>query len=459
MKAKTLALLVAVAVVAAYVMFTAPKMLPQQPATAPAEKPRNATVALRVHGVGALLVNGSSYVNTTLTLRVPAVLAINASAPKGWRLKTLMVNGSPVLPGVAKVYGNTTVEAVFERVFCTVYLRANVEGAGARVNGSLYRLPASVEVPCPSTVLVEPVAPGGYRPVNSSAALEVSSNSSLLLVFERSRRVARFVNVRVPVSLNGTVYAGDFEVGFEGVLRLNLSPYGVDDAGCVPFNETVKVCLEGWRRLSTNQTLRARWLALNLSDSEVFEQVWGYAPAKLEGAVIELIAGNTTVKTVAQPSKMMVVPFRAVYKYLGNGWFWVNGSDWVFYISMPPWKKIKVELNYTAWGGAWGRLAVVVRNDNLYFDVGAALGNTPTLTCVIDRGIIDLFYPWTFKSEDEINRLFIQTDYSKYFSCATWERRTAAGPSLRVEPGMKQGDLRFDGTGEAYIRITILEQP
>jgi hypothetical protein len=185
---------------------------------------------------------------------------------------------------------------------------------------------------------------------------------------------------------------------------------------------------------------------------------------------IDVWVGNTTVKTTVKPSEVMVVPFNATYEYVGNGWLHVKGGDWVLYIKMPPWKRIRVYLNYTAYTTKEpGELVVVVRNGPVYMDVGAGFYTIPLTAYTIDRGLVDLYNRALEENnfdKEKVKRFFYaEREFLNYFSCYDLVNKlpcdvlkTAALPSEKLRPGVSPGDLRISGSGEMWILVQVLEQ-
>ncbi|AKG38038.1 hypothetical protein MA03_00280 [Infirmifilum uzonense] len=439
------------------------------------EAPRQVLVSATVLGQGSLALNGTPVSNSTLLLR-PGVVSLEARPASGWRLKQLLVNGSPGVADWLRIRGNTSIAVVFEHVPVKVVVYSDLEGARAVVNGSSVALPAELEVPWGSVLVVEQAPVEGYEALNGTVTLRALGDVEVRLAYRKVRFVARFLNVLVPVKVNATgrVYAGNFTLAFNRSHTVAVEPYGVDDAGCAPFNQTHKVCLHGWLRRSTNETLRVRYLYVNLTGDEVFDQLQVYTKASYDAAVIEVLVGNTTVKTIAWPAaSLMVVPFRAEYEYVGNGWFHVKGDDWGFYIKMPPWRRIRVYVNYTAvqrgGGEIVGRIAVVVCNGPVYLDIGTAYGSIPLTAFTIDRRIVEV-YDAALKQYNYDRRAMdvffgYEREFQKYFLCYNLVEnyqcspgKTMAGPSTKIRPSwVSQGDLEFDGSGEAWIKIEILE--
>jgi hypothetical protein len=349
-------------------------------------------------------------------------------------------------------------------------------GGGGRVlvNGTEAGVVSSTR---PFTLVLEAVPDRGYVLdrwlVNGSDAgaqlrlnLTIAGNTTIAAVFRRVAFTARFLNVTVPVRVNATgrVYAGDFQLGFNGSLAVEVAPYGADDAGCIPYNRTHKACLLGW--LNGSEPLRVRYLYANLTGDAVFTQLVEYVKANYTAAIIDIWVGNTTVKAVAEPSKTMLVPFNAEYEVV-NGWFHVKGRDWVFYVKMPPWRLLRVYVNYTAREEIVARIAVIVRNGPVYLDVGTYFGTIPLTVFTFDWGLVELYGSALERCNLQRKCMeefaLYERDYYKYVTCynIAWGEackpgKTMAGPSERLEPGdWSPGDLHIEGSGEMWIRIEV----
>jgi hypothetical protein len=185
---------------------------------------------------------------------------------------------------------------------------------------------------------------------------------------------------------------------------------------------------------------------------------------------IDVWVGNTTVKTTVKPSEVMVVPFNATYEYVGNGWLHVKGGDWVLYVKMPPWKRIRVYLNYTAYTTKEpGELLVVVRNGPVYMDIGTGFYTIPMTAYTIDRGLVDLYNRAleenNFDKEKVKQFFYTEREFLNYFSCYDLVNKlpcnvikSAGLPSEKLRPGVSPGDLRISGSGEMWILVQVLEQ-
>jgi hypothetical protein len=335
----------------------------------------------------------------------------------------------------------------------------------------------------PFNLVLEAVPDKGYVldhwQVNGSEAggqlrlnLTVAGNTTITAVFRKVSFTARFLNVTVPVKVNvtGKVYTGDFQLGFNNSLSIEVAPYGVDDAGCTPYNSTHKACLLGW--LQDTKPLYVRYLRVNLTQDTNFTQLWKFVKANYSATIIDIWIGNTTIKTTAEPSKNMLVPFDATYDTV-NGWFHIKGDDWVFIIKMPQWKKIKIYVNYTArlFQGLQmpALITVIVKNGPVYLDIGNYFGTLPLTVYTYDRQLVDLYANALVQCNYERpcmeNFNLFNNDYYKYVTCyyLAWGEackpgKVMQGPSTKLEPGnWVPGDLHIEGSGEMWIKIEIVE--
>ena len=345
----------------------------------------------------------------------------------------------------------------------------------------------------PFKLVLEAVPDKGYVldhwQVNGSEAggqlrlnITIAGNTTISAVFKKTTFTARFLNitvpvkvllnVTVPVSLNATgrIYTGDFQLGFNKTTSIFVAPYGADDAGCVPYNSTHKACLTDW--LQDGVLLYGRFLYTNLTRDTNFAQLVKFVKANYPAALVDIWVGNKTIKTTAEPSKTMVVPFDATYETV-NGWFHIKGDDWIFNIKMPPWKKIKIYVNYTARILEGGQLpaliTVIVKNGPVFLGIGTYFYTTSLTVFTIDRQLVDLYANALMQCNysPDCMRKFADTenDYYKFLTCysTAWGRactpgKTMEGPSVRLEVGDWQpGDLSIIGHGEMWIKIEIVE--
>jgi hypothetical protein len=302
--------------------------------------------------------------------------------------------------------------------------------------------------------------------------ITVAGNTTITAVFRKVSFTARFLNVTVPVKVNvtGRVYTGDFQLGFNNSLSIEVAPYNVDDAGCTPYNSTHKACLLGW--LQDTKPLYVRYLRADLAQDTNFTQLIKFVKANYSAAVIDIWIGNTTIKTTAEPSKALLIPFDATYEAV-NGWFHIKGETFGFNVKMPQWKKIKIYVNYTArveFGAEMPALiTVIVKNGPVYLDVGTFFGTMPLTAFTFDRQLVDLYGNALIQcnySPDCMHNFYnTEKDFYKYVTCynLVWDMacrpgKTMQGPSTKLEPGDWQpGDLKITGHGEMWIKIEIAE--
>jgi len=185
---------------------------------------------------------------------------------------------------------------------------------------------------------------------------------------------------------------------------------------------------------------------------------------------IDIWVGNTTVKTTVVPSGKMKAPFNATYEYVGNGWLHVKGNMWGLYIKMPPWKKIRVYLNYTAYSTSKpGALMVMVRNGPVWFAVGSAFYTIPMSAYTIDRGLVDLYNRALEENnfdKEKVRQFFqYEREFYNYVTCYDLVNKVACdpgkvmvGPSEELDPNASPGDLAINGPGEMWILVQVLEQ-
>jgi hypothetical protein len=327
----------------------------------------------------------------------------------------------------------------------------------------------------PFKLVLEAVPDRGYVldhwQVNGSEAgaqlrlnITVAGNTTITAVFRKVSFTARFLNV------TGKVYTGDFQLGFNNSLSIEVAPYGVDDAGCTPYNSTHKACLLGW--LQDTKPLYVRYLRADLARDTNFTQLIKFVKANYSAAIIDIWIGNTTIKTTAEPSKALLVPFDATYEAV-KGWFHIKGENFGLNVKMPQWKKIKIYVNHTAMLEQGverpALITVIVKNGPVYLDIGTFFGTLPLTVFTIDRGIVD-YYANALQQcnygEDCTHHFFYSDQgYFNYVSCynRVWDMacrpgKVMQGPSTKLEPGDWQpGDLHIEGSGEMWIKIEIVE--
>jgi hypothetical protein len=372
--------------------------------------------------------------NVTQQPKQPTIMA-NINANKGGKV---LVNGSETVVWNSTKLFKLELEAVPDRGYVLDHWLVNGTDAGAQLRLNI----------------------------------TVAGNTTITAVFRKVSFTARFLNVTVPVKVNATgkVYTGDFQLGFNNSLSIEVAPYGVDDAGCVPYNSTHKACLLGW--LQDTKPLYVRYLRADLAQDTNFTQLIKFVKANYSAAVIDIWIGNTTIKTTAEPSKALLIPFDATYETV-NGWFHIKGDDWAFNIKMPPWKKIKIYVNYTArlFQGLQmpALITVIVKNGPVFLAIGNYFGTLPLTVYTYDRQLVDLYanalQQCNYARPCMENFYDTEKDFYKYVTCynlawgeACTPGKVMQGPSTKLEPGDWQpGDLTIDGHGEMWIKIEIAE--
>ena len=291
--------------------------------------------------------------------------------------------------------------------------------------------------------------------------ITVAGNTTITAVFRKVSFTARFLNVTVPVKVNvtGKVYTGDFQLGFNNSLSIEVAPYNVDDAGCTPYNSTHKACLLGW--LQDTKPLYVRYLRADLAQDTNFTQLVKFVKANYSAALIDIWIGNTTIKTTAEPSKTLIIPFDATYEAV-NGWFHIKGGPngaFGFYIKMPPWKKIKIYVNYTANSPRGSQMpaiaAIIVKNGPVYQDIGTYFGTVPLTVFTIDRGIVDLYANALQQCNNARSCMeyFFDTDnnYFNYVTCynLAWGKACMPGKTMGVPATGLCPETGSQGTSES----------
>jgi hypothetical protein len=183
---------------------------------------------------------------------------------------------------------------------------------------------------------------------------------------------------------------------------------------------------------------------------------------------IEVWVGNTTVKTTLEPIETNP-PFNATYEYVGNGWLHIKGGVWAFYIKMPPWRRIRVYVNYTAFTTkVHGKVYVAVRNKPVYMDIGVGFYTIPMTAYTIDRRLVDLYNRALEENnfdEEKVKQFFYtEREFYDYVTCYDLARKQVCEPAKwmgfapQPEPRLDPGDLHIGGSGEMWILVQVLEQ-
>ncbi len=352
------------------------------------EAPRQVLVSATVLGEGALYVNGSPVGNASLLLR-PGVVSLEARPASGWRLKQLLVNGSPGVADWLRIRGNTSIAAVFERVKVRVVLVVAGDGL-LYVNGSLaVNGTGSKELEAEPGVLLlaslEPWSPFlqarlyvNGTPVERCPscppvyAVEVRGDTELKAVFEPRKVVLRVDAKGLAAKLASKswehVVNGSEVIGATAGEPVNVTSY------CPPSPEA-RPCIVGWAvRVHAptgvlNSTASANTTITPVYDTEleaIVQKVVGGIPSPVPGGV--LYAGRE-IPAEAVPTPPWHHPWSARVEYLGNGTWLID--DPVFddlYIAVPPnWSRVTVE--------AW----LVDSYVKPYLDVYVVTSNNPVL--------------------------------------------------------------------------------
>jgi len=445
-------------------------------AVKPPAKPAQILASIEVEGRGSVLANGTSQLLWNSTK--PFTLLLEAKPERCWSFRGWLVNGSlysAELNATLTVKGNTTVKAVFELPVYTVsivpvLLPAQAANASALVDGTLHPLPAMVSAPACSLLEVEPVAPREWKALNGTATLLVNGSVEVKLVFAKAVARVELRGVMVPVLVNGTVVANDTVLELPYNSTMYVEPYGADRASCILYNGTHKVCLAGWRIEPPGLVLEFRYLSWPANADLLFTQLVTFTKAEHPATYTEVLTPGGWVKTQVVPgAKWMVVPFQAEYEYKGSGWFWVSGPEWVMYIEAPPWRKLRVYVNFT-WlpGTGVGCFDVVVRNDAYYYSLGYVIGPESRHVFTINWAFVEIFKDTTLEHGSERDAFKMKDIWLREFEnyvcypltgiCCKGETFTGAGgPHAPAKEGIAAGWLRVEGGGEAWIKVEVLE--
>lgn len=182
---------------------------------------------------------------------------------------------------------------------------------------------------------------------------------------------------------------------------------------------------------------------------------------------IEIWEGNTTTKTTLEPIETKG-SFNATYKYAGNGWIHIKGEFWAFNIRMPPWKKIRIYVNYTTpTTKIYGKVLVVVRGQPVYAGIGVGFYTIPTTVFTVDRRLVD-FYNRALEennfNEEKMEKFFYsEREFYSYVTCYDTVNKEFYQPIKLMlyvpQPKiiLNPGDLVIEGIGEMWILVQVLE--
>jgi hypothetical protein len=325
------------------------------------EAPRQVLVSATVLGEGALYVNGSPVGNASLLLR-PGVVSLEARPASGWRLKQLLVNGSPGVADWLRIRGNTSVVAIFEHAMVRVTLESSPPGAKLVLGGMEVELPRVLEVAYGSVVELSAEPSPGFRLervlVNGSEAslpLRFEARGDTRVVFIFSKLTAP-VEVFNPANLTLRVEAlwgkpgnwtrvGSWELNSSAVLEVPLGSYLRVTGFCKRFNETLYLCYtyatvqgaflnpfgepfnasysvwngsQTWYPLAGRVSLSAGWILRKTNMTAPVVEVW--VSGKLQQVQLYLVPVTRQVGRI---------------EYRGNGTIYAVGSLLDFYIPIP----------------------------------------------------------------------------------------------------------------------------
>jgi hypothetical protein len=440
-------------------------------------KPPQILASIEVEGHGTILANGTSTLFWNSTK--PFKLKLEAKPERCWAFKGWIVNGSlySVEASVALlVKGNTTVRAVFSAKTCVLF---SVEGGGVLlVNGT--PAPPVLELEEPSLLALEAKPAVGFTPqlhVNGTLVGKAEAwqpLETLVRVGGTTNITARFVETYYWVSVDPRgVEASVNGTPVKEPLRLRLpAGYTVEvSSSCKVLNESHQLCPLGWR---VSQKIGPVWLNrtapyLNLTIIVLGDTIlaanpgvtWK-APPPAKGGVIY---NGTEVPAIAVHTMFLVFPPSGSYRYLGDGWWEIEGGSTGvgIYISIPGnWSKLTIEGTWQREPGALpdAHIWVVVEHGEYHYMCGVRPSfDTPngSFRVVFPREILELpKYPDYYQDPADAYKKYVWPKMEKFnvdfFAAATRSKRIAQ------QPGVKAGDI-FIFAHEVKLRVRIVAEP
>ena len=345
------------------------------------------SLLVNVEGSGRVLVNGSEALGT-VTLPAGSSIAVEAKPADGWRLKSMLVNGTPVSPPLTLIVrGNTTVKVVFERTMILVRISA-VGNGSVYVNGSLVLNGTGVKdlelkprasllitlVPSSQSLEGRLYVNGSKLPRCSRCApaflVEAGGDTEIRAVFE-PRRIALSIDAK---NLTVILSARNWTQRVEGRAVIGAvagEPVNITTL-CVKLGGGDMLCAVAWlvRVHSPQGVVNGSALPnstiMPLYDTELeamVDRVKGTLPPPATGGVL-LNGSEVPAQLVPAPGWLGSKPFDAKFKYLGNGtwlidtlgvndfvlqmptnWSTVTVEVWVDYIYTSPYFDVNVVLN------------------------------------------------------------------------------------------------------------------
>jgi len=216
----------------------------------------------------------------------------------------------------------------------------------------------------------------------------VTSEGSTLYVLE-------FRNVVVPVSVNGSLHSGGFELKVPPNSTIVAEAPGGYDRGCFDFNDTHLICPVNWTtptgvypfgRYMVYRAVRGGVLRLN---ALLLPREHGVVAGEV------YVNGRLVPAKVFSGEKEMIVPFIGNCEYLDNATWRFWGEDAIFYLQIPTnWTRVTVRVLKAKARPFMGsvlsqEIYVVVRNDNVFLARGFGLPAEGSALLVFERAKID----------------------------------------------------------------------
>jgi len=268
----------------------------------------------------------------------------------------------------------------------------------------------------------------------------------------------------VEASVNGTPVKEPLQLRLPAGYTVEIS------SSCKVLNETHQLCPLGWR---VSQKIGSVWLNrtapyLNLTLTVVGDTIlaanpgvtWK-APPPAKGGVIY---NGTEVPSIAVHTMFLVFPPSGSYRYLGNGWWEIEGGSTGvgIYISIPAnWSKLVIEGTWQLpYPGALpdAHIYVVVEEHEYDYKCGVRPSfDTPngSFRVVFPRDILDLpKYPDYYQSPAYAYGKYVWPKMEKF----NVDFIAQATRSRRVMPSVKAGDVAIFAH-EVKLRVRIVAEP
>ncbi|MGC9147172.1 MAG: hypothetical protein ACP5GL_05060, partial [Infirmifilum sp.] len=397
------------------------------------------------------------------------VVSLEARPASGWRLKQLLVNGSPGVADWLRIRGNTSVTVVFWRGF---EVRFTVYGLGGKlyVNGTPVGN-ASLVFEEPVLLFVEAVPLEGFNAslsVNGEpfkpcagcrgvAGVGYRFDSDSVVEVRFQRRLYRVV-----VNPGGKhVYVNGSRVDEPVELALPYNSTLLLRGEIIPLDEKrdqvpvwrVSTFIEGagaW----LNYTLNTPNASLVVRGDTLIDAAWLVGYRSPRGGVGGVLYGGVEVPARVEASKLYVIPFTGNYSYLGNGTWRFWGGRGTFYVELPRnWSRVVLRVNVREDLGGYAAFTVVLKNDEYFLARGDSWNSGwerytgSQFTFTFYRCILDAANPnW--------EKCFQITPKLPFTGHLQW------GPSDkgRIEPGVQAGWLNID-VSDLDVEVQVLVEP